>query len=874
MKRLLLDAWRAVTGDKRNRSQKPPEKDSEPALHSNVELAAVDATFDGALNAHQSGRVLEAQAAYRRILERAPDYAPALHFLGVSYGQSGDLLEAERLIRKSIQIQELPDYFSNLALVLDQQGKQEEVETAYRNALRLDPGNVLIHRNLGDLLVAAARHADAEQAYRGALALQPDDADTHFKLGLVLAELRRTTEAVDAYRNALSLRPAFPDAYNNLGNLLKGMLQYTEAENAYRQALLLQPATAAAHSNLGLLLQDLGRHAEAEDELHRALELQQDFAGAHNNLGNLYAAINRLPEAEASYRQALALKPDYAEGHNNLGYLLEKMDRRSESELAYRQALTFRPEYAEAWSNLGQLLAAKGLCDEAEAAHRKVLSLKPDSAIAYNNLANFFCNTNRNAEAEAAYRRALELDSDYAEARSNLGALLQDSGRIAEAEVLHCKALALKPNSALIQYNFGRLLLEMRRYNEAAAMFGRALTLQPDVAEAYDCLGTVFKEMGRYAEAEAAYRRAIALQPNAGAHINLGSVLQATERFAEAEAAYRQALMIDPEHDMAQYNLGLFCLSQKRLQEGWKGYERRWKIKDFNVLRHQFPQMEWQGEALADGKMLVWQEQGVGDVILYASMIPDLLAKGTRLIVECESRLVPLLARSFPEAQVVKSSNPVHIATLEARWQSPFGSLCRWLRARQENFTWRGPYLVPDATKISAFRERYHALGPGPVVGISWRSGNAKVGAQKSMSLLEWAPLLALGATFVNLQYGDCEEELSQLRRDTGVIVHQDDTVNPLNDLDAFAAQMAAMDLVISTSNTTVHFAGALGVPVWTLLPRGGGALLWYWFNEGEDSLWYPSMRLFRQSSPGDWPGLIARVAQAFSGYLMSANRS
>lgn len=266
--------------------------------------------------------------------------------------------------------------------------------------------------------------------------------------------------------------------------------------------------------------------------------------------------------------------------------------------------------------------------------------------------------------------------------------------------------------------------------------------------------------------------------------------------------------------------------------------------------------------------MLVWQEQGVGDVILYAGMIPDLLEQGARLIVECELRLVPLLARSFPQARVVMRSDPVHALTREARWQSPLGSLCRWLRRHEADFPRRGPYLVPDATRVSELRKRYRELGQGPVIGISWRSSNYKVGKQKSLSLSEWAPLLALsGATFVNLQYGDCREELLSLKQDFGVTVHHDETVNSLQDLDGFAAQVAAMDLVISTSNSTVHFAGASGVPVWTLLSRGE-ALLWYWFQEGEDSPWYPSMRLFRQELPGDWSGLLARVRGALQLFL------
>ncbi len=361
---------------------------------------------------------------------------------------------------------------------------------------------------------------------------------------------------------------------------------------------------------------------------------------------------------------------------------------------------------------------------------------------------------------------------------------------------------------------------------------------------------------------------------NPGTLTNLALLLHETERFAEAEAAYRQALNLDPGHDFAQYNFGLFCLTQGRFKEGWEGYERRWKMKGFNALRHQAPQMPWRGEPLSGESMVVWQEQGVGDVILYAGLIPSLLSLEPRLVVECEARLVPLLARSFPRARVVMRSDQVHPATLEARWQSPLGSLCRWLRARPEDFAWHGPYLVPDPVRVAELRKRYRGSGDKLVIGISWRSSNYKVGVRKSLPLSAWAPLLKCpGVTFVNLQYGDCTDELARLERDYGVSVQQDNTVDAMQDLDGFAAQVAAMDLVISTSNSTAHFAGALGVPAWTLLPRGD-ALLWYWFHETEQSPWYPGMRLFRQDCPGDWSGPLARIQAALPAFIAEHRQS
>jgi Flp pilus assembly protein TadD len=806
MKKLLQRVWRVVKG------QDPATTGATSRLPANAgqdEAARLtpELVFEEALAAQQVGRLAEAQVAYKRILQHHPKHAPALHFLGVSHGQAGDLVEAERLIRQSIKLDEVPEFFSNLAFVLDRQDRAENAASAYRDGLKLAPGNASMLRNLGDLLLRLARHSEAEPVYRDLLALQSDDAELHFRLGLVLAELKQTDAAVIAYRQAVSLNPGYADAWNNLGNLLQSLDRDAEAEEAYRDALLQRPDDPAIQCNLGQLLQKIGRHAEAA--------------------------------------------------------------------MAYRRAVALKADYAEAWIHLGSSLLDAEQYAEAEIAYRKVLSLSPDNVALHTRLGNLLRKTNRSKDAEMSYRRALDLQPDCAEACSNLASLLQGDGHMAEAETLHRRALELQPGSALAHYNFGCLMLENRNLAEAGQAFSRVLELQPDVAEAHDGLGTVYRDSAHYAEAETAYRCALALKPGTpGTHVNLGSVLQATERFDEAEAAYRQALALEAEHDLAHYNLALLHLARKQLRSGWEGYERRWKLKGFNLPRHRFPQLPWCGESLAGECILLWQEQGIGDTVLYAGMAHDLLAQGARLIIECEARLVPLFRRSFPQAQVVMSSHPPHVVTREARWQSPFGSLCRWLRTQLDAFIWRGPYLIPDQQRVLAFRQRYRALGSGPVIGVSWRSGNYKVGIQKSLSLEELAPLLRLpGAVFVNLQYGDCAVDLARLKSEIGLTVHHDDSLDPLKDLDGFAAQVAAMDLVISTSNSTVHFAGAMDIPVWMLLPRGGSALLWYWFTEGDRSPWYPGMRIFRQDAPGDWSGSLAQTAKALQAFITERNR-
>lgn len=836
MKKLLRELWQAVAGgkaaDKRRRSGDVPN----PAAGDAADSRPVEAAFEEAMVAHQSGRLSEAQAAYARILQVNPDHAPALHFLGVSYSQTGDLPQAETLIRRSIAVEERPEYFSNLAMVLDRQGRRDEAIGAAADALRLAPDHAGPCVALADLLVAAGKPKDAEPHYRNALRWSREEPEIWFKLGLVLSGLNQVEGAAEAYRQVLALDGGHALACNNLANLLLGMKAYDDAEAMYRRALQLEPANVAVYCNLARLFHERGDLGRAEAECRHALSVQEGYAPAHNILGTVLLKAGRNSEAESACRQATILKPDFP----------------------------------EAWINLGMILASSGRDEEAEDVLRRAMSVCPGNPVLHHNLAQLLVKKGDLAGAEPEFRRALELGPDDAEAMSNFASMLQDGGRLKEAEPLHRKAVALRPDSALIQYNFGRLLFEAGQLGESEQAFSRVLQLKPDVAEAYDSVGTVFRDLGRFAEAEAAYEKAIALNPgNAATVVNLGSVLQALERYVEAETCYRRALTLDAGFDLAHYNLGLLCLAQQRLEEGWSGYERRWNLKGFNLRRHQAPQLPWNGELVRGESLLLWQEQGIGDTLLYAGMVPDLIESGMDLIVECEPRLVPLFQRSFPTVRVVASNSPPHTLTRQARWQSPFGSLCRELRRNRDHFPRRGAYIIPDADRVAAFRQRYRAMGNGPVIGISWRSNNPKVGLQKSLQLKQWASMLKLpNVVLVNLQYGDCREELSRLENETGVRVYQDPLVDSMKDLDAFSAQVAAMDLVISTSNSTVHFAGASGAPVWMLLPRGGTALLWYWFLEGHESPWYPGLRIFRQEVPGDWDGTVLSVADALGRFV------
>jgi hypothetical protein len=302
---------------------------------------------------------------------------------------------------------------------------------------------------------------------------------------------------------------------------------------------------------------------------------------------------------------------------------------------------------------------------------------------------------------------------------------------------------------------------------------------------------------------------------------------------------------------------------------GWAGLEERFNTTNEKIIRRPTPPAYWAGEDLSGKSIIVWTEQGLGDEALYANMLPEVIERASRCVIECSDRMIPVFARSFPTATVVgyKSCN-VPVTTAEGiDYQIPIASLGQHFRPDFGSFPSHQGYLKADPDKVAKIRARYEALAGGRrIVGLSWRSKNEYNGEAKSIALSDMTPILQVpGLMFVNLQYGDCTDGLAEVRERLGIEVIQDTAVDPLTDMDTFFAQVGAMDLVLSTSNTTAHVAGAQNTPVWVLLPHGK-SLAPHWFLRRADSPWYPAACLIRadhklEDASERWLELTKRAA-------------
>ncbi|MBZ0105713.1 MAG: tetratricopeptide repeat protein, partial [Sulfuricella denitrificans] len=400
-----------------------------------------------------------------------------------------------------------------------------------------------------------------------------------------------------------------------------------------------------------------------------------------------------------------------------------------------------------------------------------------------------------------------------------LGNILRSLKRTAEAAVRYREALELNPDYAKAHNNLGVCLKELKEIDVAAAHFRRAIELEPDFVEAVANLGSSLVELENFDEAIDFLEQALRLKPDfADAHYNLGKVLSTRcEMNDRVIQHYEQAIAASPDLADAHFSLSTHLLLKGDIARGWEEFS--WRTRAHKNLSRPFPHPFWQGEPLTGKTLLVWGEQGVGDEILFASVLPDVIRAAKRVIVECEPRLVSLFTRAFPAAEIVPRSDPPHPHTLTADidWQSPAGNLPRWFRPTLESFPAQAAYLIPDADRVARWKDWLDTLGPGPKVGIAWRSMlSGEHRDPHYTKLTQWSHILAnREVSFINLQYDQCQPELESAREAFGVEIHIPPGIDLKDELDEAAALTAALDLVITAGTSVAATSGALGQKTW-----------------------------------------------------------
>jgi tetratricopeptide (TPR) repeat protein len=521
----------------------------------------------------------------------------------------------------------------------------------------------------------------------------------------------------------------------------------------------------------------------------------------------------------------------------------------------YSQIIRAEPRHADAHFRLGNILLRQGKLDAATTHYTTCVNLQPNDANAQCNLGLALAIQAKLNAAVERFRQALALNPHYAEAHNNLGTALRKQRKQEEAIKCFQQALMCNPGFAEAHYNLGNAFKDMARWDEAGDHYQQALRLKPGSANAHNNLAIVFQSLVRLADAACHYREALKLNPNhPEANRNLGIILQQEGRFADAAALYKQAILVRPDFAEAHHDLAMLWLLQGEFEKGWPEYEMRWKLPQSS--RRRFAQPLWDGSALDGRAILLHTEQGLGDTlqfIRYARLVKQL---GGHVVVECQPPLVPLLTTVAGIDLLVPRGAPLPNFDVH----TPLLSLPNIFKTTIGTIPNEVPYLYANDKLVERWHGGLNASGQAFAVGIAWQGNPAFRGDnRRSMPLASFAPLARVpGIRLISLQKGPGTTQLTALGMHFPVLnlgTEVDQNAGAFMDT---AAIMKHLDLVVCSDSAIAHLAGGLGVPVWVALSLVPD---WRWLLEREDSPWYPTMRLFRQTQLEQWNDVFDRIA-------------
>jgi len=467
---------------------------------------------------------------------------------------------------------------------------------------------------------------------------------------------------------------------------------------------------------------------------------------------------------------------------------------------------------------------------------------------------NRLLNNRQIAEAIHCYELAIAQQPQFPEALCNLATALAESGRHEEALRWYDMAIALRPNFPNVHFNRSNSLAALNRMGEALASVERALALDPQFVEAWSNRGVLLRKMGHVPEAFECHRRAMQLRPDSSpVHSNIGLCYGSLGRAEQAIDHYDRALQLQSDNVGARCNRAQQYLLKADFRRGWPEYESRWQLERAKLPDRGLPR--WDGSSLQGRTILLRHEQGFGDTIMCCRFAPLVKARGGRTVVECPKRLHRLMQTCDGIDAMIDTDEPVDDLSCEAPILSLPGIFETSLRTIPKTI----PYLSAELERIEKWRDRLPKEGMR--IGIAWQ-GNPDYpeDAMRSIPLRHFAPLASMpGVTLVSLQMGKGVEQIAPLRERLPFV-----ELGPSLDADGAFVDTAAvimnLDLIVTSDTAIVHLAGALGRPVWLALTIGPE---WRWLRDRDDSPWYPTARLFRQESYGDWDGVFARIREA-----------
>ncbi|WP_395059333.1 tetratricopeptide repeat protein [Polaromonas sp.] len=696
---------------------------------------------------------------------------------------------------------------------------------------------------LAEIAFRQGRDADAEDGFRGVLKEAPGFADAHFGLSLLLLEQGDTEAAIEHAQFAKNVTPNDARYLAQLAFCQVTAGNFPSAELPLTQALRLNDKDKAAWNNLGLVYLAKQEPGDAHACFAKALKIDPGFTLALQNLAYLEGEMSDVGAVFTPIASSIELAGNTFPDEERAPWreLWDEVDAlrkagQTDAALARAEAIcTEWPDISDPVCELNALYGKLGDFRGGVDVLRAYLTRHPEDGQALAALGAALLGANENADALQSLNSAIEAGFENVKVLGDLAQCLSNLEKHAEALEIRRKVFELEPNF-LHQALLAATLSTACFYDEAIALFDDLIEREPA-------------------------RRSVFLVSYSVAHAYSGN-------FEKALAMLNEALAIQPRDANLNLQRAQINLLLGNFAEGWAGYAYRGLA--YSRQHRVLPFKKWRGQDIAGKCIVVLAEQGLGDQVMLASCLPDLLALGpARVVVEVIARVAPTLARSFPQCEIVhtKQDRGMEWATTigEVDYFVPLGDLPQYFRNSVEAFPGQA-YLKVDPERVAYWRKRLEATGPRPWIGVSWRGGlQATRRVLRSMSPSELAPMTAaVNATWISLQYGSVDEDLKIAASSNVMLTHWNEAIA---DLDEFAALIEALDCVVTVCNTTVHYAGALGKTVLVLAPH---IPEWRYGLNTTHMPWYPDARVLRQPQHNDWPGVISEATQRLKSILVA----
>jgi tetratricopeptide (TPR) repeat protein len=569
-----------------------------------------------------------------------------------------------------------------------------------------------------------------------------------------------------------------------------------------------------------------------------------------------------LLRARELYLSVLEKQPRHFDALHMLGILEAQTGHPQKAQQLFEKAIQIDAKNPALFNNLGNVLKEQGLVNEALSNYDKAINLKTNYEQAYNNRGNVLFQLNDHKQAIANFNRAIRINPNYSEPYNNIGNVLFGQGKFEEAVDFYSKALKLNNQFVDAYQNRGNSYKAMGKWKEAIHDYEKTIQLNPSLAQPYSNLASVFYELKELPQVIHLCNKALSFDPRLmQAYYNRGLAEKDLGQLEEAIQSFHKAIELRPDYREARLNKGLTLLKISQFKEGWDLFDSRIKAEPLYLI-NQFGNKQYIKELdlIGQKNILIINEQGVGDQVLYAGLLRELFEIAPQAMVMSDKRLLPLYERSFKDKKFV--SPDTAFEEIDYDECMLIGDLCRHFRKNTSEFQrTHASYLFADERKAKKIRNDLKSKDGRLICGIAWRSKNIKIGTDKSLSLEELLPLLSnKEIQFVNIQYGDVSHELKEFKAANDIEIIEYPNIDNYNDLDGHAALIEACDLVVAVSNTSMHIAGAIGKEAYLLCSNGPGAL-WYWSHQNNGhSLWYPSISIHQQSVEGNWKPAISSI--------------